>query len=218
MCGIFDTRKLNSESYSDHTRKFPLASSQGNKYIFVLYHYDTNSIHQVSIKIRHTGNIITAWEATFKILKWHEEEPNIHILDYECSNDMKDAFTEAGVKYKLVPPPTFIDVIHQSAQSGQQKIYYHRFMLVWQKVSRTRMGLYNSPSSNYAKFITLGDKESIFICICCSMGEFLLQFHPSCSTRNKSFSTLKTHQNGYVSCTWPRCMVYRTKHGTLPLF
>ena len=55
------------------------------------------------IKSRHTGNIIAAWEATFKILKHHGEAHKIHILDNECSNDMKDTFIDAGVKYQLVP-------------------------------------------------------------------------------------------------------------------
>ena len=50
MCSIFDTEELNSKSYSDQTGKFPITSSRGNKYIFVLYHYDTNTIHAVPIK------------------------------------------------------------------------------------------------------------------------------------------------------------------------
>ena len=37
-------------------------------------------------------------------MKKHGEAPNIHILDNECSNEMKSAFNEAEVKYQLVPP------------------------------------------------------------------------------------------------------------------
>ena len=33
------------QSYSDQTGKFPIKSSRGNLFIFILYHYDTNTIH-----------------------------------------------------------------------------------------------------------------------------------------------------------------------------
>ena len=104
LCAIFDSTELASKSYSDQTGKFPIKSSQGNQYVFVMYHYDTNTIHAVAIKSRHTENIVTAWQTTFDILKLHGEAPNIHILDNECSYYMKQAFNIAEVKYQLVPP------------------------------------------------------------------------------------------------------------------
>ena len=62
MYSIFCTDELNSKSYSDQTGNFPITLSQDNKCIFILYHYDTNSIHMVSIKSKHTQHIIQAWE------------------------------------------------------------------------------------------------------------------------------------------------------------
>ena len=68
LCAIFDSNKLASKSCSNQTGNFPVKSSQGNQYIFVMYHYDTNTIHAVPIKSRKTDNIITAWQTTFDIL------------------------------------------------------------------------------------------------------------------------------------------------------
>ena len=70
MCSIFETSELNSKSYSDQTGKFPITSFQGNTYIFVMYHYNTNSINMVPIKSRHTQHITQAWLDTFQILKY----------------------------------------------------------------------------------------------------------------------------------------------------
>ena len=47
LCAIFDSNELASKNCSDQTGKFPINPSQGNQYIFVIYHYDTNTIHDV---------------------------------------------------------------------------------------------------------------------------------------------------------------------------
>ena len=65
MCSIFDTTEFCSKSFSDQTGKFSVTSTQGKKYSYVMYHYDTNSIHMVPIKSRHADNIMKAWNATF---------------------------------------------------------------------------------------------------------------------------------------------------------
>ena len=67
MCGIFATSELVSKSYLDQTGKFLATFTQGNKYIFILYHYDTNSMHTVPIKSRHTQNIIKVWDDFFSL-------------------------------------------------------------------------------------------------------------------------------------------------------
>ena len=51
MCSILDTAELTPKSYSDQTGKFPVTSSRGNQYIFILYHFDTNTIHDVPLKV-----------------------------------------------------------------------------------------------------------------------------------------------------------------------
>ena len=104
----FNTKESNSESYSDQTGKFLITSSRGNTYIFILYHYITNTIHAVPIKGRDAQYITQAWKDIFVILKRHGEAPNIHILDNKCSNEMKKAFNGVEVKYQLVRPHVHI--------------------------------------------------------------------------------------------------------------
>ena len=83
MCSTFETSELNSKNYSDQTGKPPLTSTQGNKHICVLYHYNINTIHMMLIKSQHTKHVTQAWLDTFYILKIHGEALNIHILDNE---------------------------------------------------------------------------------------------------------------------------------------
>ena len=56
------------KSYSDQTGRFPHQSSRGNEYVFILYNYDSNSIHSVPIPNRQAATIRDAWVSTFKKL------------------------------------------------------------------------------------------------------------------------------------------------------
>ena len=103
MCATFSEEEL-SKSSSDQTVKFPITSSRGHKYIFVFYHYDTNTINGITIKSRNTTDICDAWQTAYELLKSHGEAPNINILDNKCSRDMKKIFKETQVEYQLVPP------------------------------------------------------------------------------------------------------------------
>jgi hypothetical protein len=100
---LFDKRDL-LKSYSDQTGRFHVPSSRGNQYIFVLYHQDTNSIHTVAIPNRQAASIRDAWEQTHKTLVRQGHAPELHILDNECSQSLKDAFAKYRVTFQRVPP------------------------------------------------------------------------------------------------------------------
>ena len=51
MYSILDTNSITSKSYSDQARKIPIKLSRGNQYIFIVYNFDTNTIHAVPLKI-----------------------------------------------------------------------------------------------------------------------------------------------------------------------
>ena len=89
LCAILDSNESASKCYSDQTGKFPIKSTQSNQYIIVMYHYDTNTIHAVPIKLRNTEKFVKGWQTTFDILKKYGEAPSIYILDNECSYYMK---------------------------------------------------------------------------------------------------------------------------------
>ena len=50
LCSVIATESI-SKSYSDQTGKFPITSSRGHKYIFVFYHFDTNTILGFPLKV-----------------------------------------------------------------------------------------------------------------------------------------------------------------------
>ena len=103
MCIVLLTTDI-CKSYSDQTGKSPITSSRGHKYVFVFYHYDTNTIMGQALKSRSTADLCEAWTKAFDELKAHGEAPNLHILDNECSREMKLMFQNENVAYQLVPP------------------------------------------------------------------------------------------------------------------
>ncbi len=92
------------KSYSNQTGKFPIPSSHGNHYVFVLYHKDTNSFHAEAIPDCKAASIRDAWEMTHKKLVHLGHPSDLHILDYECSQDLKDAFAKYNDRFQRVPP------------------------------------------------------------------------------------------------------------------
>jgi hypothetical protein len=101
LCATLLTQRDLLKSYLDQTGKFHTPSSRGNHYIFVLYHTDTNSIHTVAIPNRLAGTIRDAWEATHKMLIHQGHPPELHVLDNECSDDLKKAFLKYNVQFEL---------------------------------------------------------------------------------------------------------------------
>ena len=89
---IYTTLKKNNKCELDEIGQFFLKSSQINQYIFIMHHYDTNTIHLMLIKSRDEKHIPQVWEKTFKILKHYGEVLNIHILDNECTYKLKAVF------------------------------------------------------------------------------------------------------------------------------
>ena len=102
-CAVISQNEI-SKSYSDQTGKFPVPSSRGNHYIFILYHRDTNSIHATAIPNRQAATLRDAWESTHKMLIQQGSPPDLHILDNECSQDVKDAFAKYNIAFQRVPP------------------------------------------------------------------------------------------------------------------
>ena len=92
------------KSYSDQTGQFPVPSTRGNHYLFVLYHQDTNYIHAIAIPNRQAATIRDAWESTHKLLVQQGHPPELHILDNECSQDLKTAFLKYKIQFQRVPP------------------------------------------------------------------------------------------------------------------
>jgi hypothetical protein len=90
--------------HSDQTGCFPVPSSRGNHHIFVLCHQDTNTIHAVAMPNRQAASIRKAWESTHQKLMQQGHAPTLHILDNNCSQNLKDAFAKCKIAFQRAPP------------------------------------------------------------------------------------------------------------------
>jgi hypothetical protein len=91
--------------YTDQTGQFPVTSSQGHRYMLVIYHYDTNAILVEPLKSRHGGNeILRGYTKLFVHLTSRGFKPTTHWLDNEASTALKQFNKLHDVNYQLVPP------------------------------------------------------------------------------------------------------------------
>jgi hypothetical protein len=92
------------KSYSDQTGKFPVQSSRGYNYVMILYDYDSNAILTKPIKTRQANELTKAWTSLHERLQSYGYAPTLHILDNECSEELKKAFQKYNVNFQRVPP------------------------------------------------------------------------------------------------------------------
>ena len=90
--------------YTDQTGAFPVLSSKGNRYIFVLYHYDTNAILTEPLKNRTANEILRAHDKLVQYLTKRGYVPKLHMLDNEVSKIVKEYDEENSIAFQLVPP------------------------------------------------------------------------------------------------------------------
>ena len=99
-----ETFKPSRQVHTDQTGKFPVTSNRGMKYVFILYDYDSNSIHPVPIKNRSAESILKAYQQVQAKLIKAGLRPKLHRLDNECSELLKDYMIAEEEDYQLVPP------------------------------------------------------------------------------------------------------------------
>ena len=92
------------KSYLDQTGKFLIQSSRGYQYVFIVYEYDSNAILFIPLRTRQAHEMTDAWTETHKKLRKNGFTPTLHILNNECSLDMKTTFAKYDVTFQLVPP------------------------------------------------------------------------------------------------------------------
>ena len=109
-------------SYGDLTGRFPHLSSQGNKYILVVYDYDSNAILAEPLQSRQGFHIKQAYNKIITFLASRGAKPNVFILDNEISGELKQAIMSHDIKYQLVPPH-----VHRrnAAERGIQTFKHH---------------------------------------------------------------------------------------------
>jgi len=90
--------------FTDQTGRFLLPASTGNTQLFVLYDYDSNSIHVEPMPSKSGAAILKAYKTVHNRLVHAGLRPQLQRLDNECSAALKEFLRNENVEFQLVPP------------------------------------------------------------------------------------------------------------------
>jgi hypothetical protein len=89
--------------YTDQTGIFPVVSSKGNKYIMILYYYDSNAILAQPIKDRTAPELLKAFQVMEQELAARGLTPKLMKLDNEASKLLKTYLHQQDITFQLAP-------------------------------------------------------------------------------------------------------------------
>jgi hypothetical protein len=90
--------------FSDQTGRFLVPASSGATQLFVLYDYDSNSIHAAPMKTKSGPDIVAAYTAIHNTLVRAGLRPRLQRMDNECSTVLRDFLHQEDIQLQLVPP------------------------------------------------------------------------------------------------------------------
>jgi hypothetical protein len=90
--------------HSDLTGRFPTTSAKGNKYVLVLYDYDTNNVITEPMKSRGDQEMVRAYNKLIQELVDHGFKPRLQRLDNECSSALRSLLNQHNIQFQLAPP------------------------------------------------------------------------------------------------------------------
>ena len=83
-----------SKLYTDDCRRFPIRSRNGNKYIMIAYHCDSNTILKAPSSNRKNKHSIQAYSYIMKRLADRGHQVDVKILDNEVSAEFKRSIVD----------------------------------------------------------------------------------------------------------------------------
>ncbi len=98
-----DCRAITGNIGLDQTGRFIVPSTSGNNYLFILYDYDSNSIQAEPIPNRKKESIKAAYEKMLRLLQRRGLHPQLHRLDNEASQLLKEFITNEDIEFQLTP-------------------------------------------------------------------------------------------------------------------
>ena len=101
-----DCIPVSGKIYTDQTGQFSIPSSSGNKYLFVLYEYDSNFIHAVPIPSRTKHQLLTAYKSSIALFKRRGFTPLLQRLDNEASELLQEYMHDEKIDFQLTPAGT----------------------------------------------------------------------------------------------------------------
>jgi hypothetical protein len=97
---VMDTNQI----YTNLTARFPTTSLSGNKYILILYDYDSNSVLPVPMKNRGDKDMVRAFDFLIQSLITRGLKPHLQRLDNDASLALRNYITKQGISYQFTPP------------------------------------------------------------------------------------------------------------------
>ena len=91
-------RSKDGLGYIDLTGRFPVKSSSGNQYIFLLYDYDSNTIHTRPLRSRKGSAIVEAFKSIYDLLVSRGLKPKLMKLDNEASHELQRMLKKNKIK------------------------------------------------------------------------------------------------------------------------
>jgi hypothetical protein len=91
-------------AFGDLTGQYPHMSSRGNKYILIIYDYDTNAIIAEPLKGRTKGDILNGYRNVHKQLARNGYKPTMQTLDNEASDILLEYMRNNKIDIQLAPP------------------------------------------------------------------------------------------------------------------
>ena len=82
---------------------FPVKSSSGNHYIFLLYNYDSNTIHVWPLCSRKGSATVETFKSVYGLLVSRGLKPTLMKLDNEASHELQRMLNKNNVDFQLVP-------------------------------------------------------------------------------------------------------------------
>ena len=101
---MFEFDELKNFIATNLCEKYPTTSNKGMKYIFLLYDYNSNSIHAKAMKNNKGPTIIKAYEEVYNELSEAGITPVLQYLDNELSKDLIQCIKDKELKFQLAAP------------------------------------------------------------------------------------------------------------------
>jgi hypothetical protein len=90
--------------YTELTGRFPTTSLGGNKYILILYDYDSNSVLPAPMKNRVDKEMLHAFDLLIQSLIIRGLRQLLQRLDNEASVALNNYLAKQGIDYQLATP------------------------------------------------------------------------------------------------------------------
>ena len=90
--------------YTDLTGKFPVRSYKNNQYVFVAYFYSINDILVRAMPNRADASMVATFKDIIGHLKSCGHQPQMNVMDNECSKAVKTYINSENINIQLVEP------------------------------------------------------------------------------------------------------------------